>query len=109
MKRKFVCLFVCLLVSRSKEHLLFKTKNLNFRLSFHIELRFDDGQRYSFGMKRKEHTSEVKKIVFDKNLKMSVFMWKIGSVGEYGQLPSESKDIVYKSEMIDNNQHLASY
>ena len=88
MKRKFVCLFVCLLVSRSKEHLLFKTKNLNFRLSFHIELRFDDGQRYSFGMKRKEHTSEVKKIVFDKNLKMSVFMWKIEFVDEYGQLSS---------------------
>ena len=38
--------------------------------------------------KNKEHTSEIKKIVFDKNLKMSVFMWKIEFVDEYGQLSS---------------------
>ena len=64
MNKKKVCLFVCIKIKRTylSLSLLFQHKNLDFRLSFHIEIKFDDGQKYSFGMKKKEeHTSEVTK------------------------------------------------
>ena len=87
-------------------YLKLKISIFDFHFTSNLDSMIGEGIRSGW---KTEHTFEFKKIVFDKNLKMSVFMWKIGSVGEYGQLPSESKDIVYKSEMIDNNQHLASY
>ena len=56
-----------LFVSRSKQHLLNKPKNLDF----HTELTSEDGRRYQFAMKGTHFQGQ--KNIFYKNLKMLVF------------------------------------
>ena len=65
-------------------YLKLKIAIFDFHFTSNLDSMIGEGIRSGW----KEHTSVVKKIVFDKNLKMSVFMWKIEFVDEYGQLSS---------------------